>query len=67
MKAESAGVYQKNPHVLRNPRFRASEWRPADHSIETGLLVAKNLLGEDHDVEAVNIGAEYHEANVVGS
>ena len=38
----------------------------ADHSIEMGLLVAKNLLGEDHDVEAVNIGGGYHEAKVVG-
>ena len=33
----------------------------ADHSIETGLLVARNILGEEHDVEAVNIEQEYHE------
>ena len=33
----------------------------ADHSIETGLLVAKNLLGEAHDVDAVNLEPEYHE------
>lgn len=33
----------------------------ADHSIETGLLVARNLLGEEHDVDAVNVEQEYHE------
>jgi protoporphyrinogen oxidase len=33
----------------------------ADHSIETGLLVAKILLGEEHDAEAVNTELEYHE------
>lgn len=37
----------------------------ADHSIETGLLVAQNLLGESHDVDAVNTEAEYHEERVV--
>lgn len=33
----------------------------ADHSIETGLLVAQNIMGEDHDIEAVNADKEYHE------
>ena len=33
-----------------------------DHSIATGLLAARNILGADHDVWAVNIDAEYHEA-----
>jgi protoporphyrinogen oxidase len=37
----------------------------ADHSIETGILVARNLLGEDHDVDAVNVEQEYHEERVV--
>ncbi|MCL5037887.1 MAG: FAD-dependent oxidoreductase [Chloroflexi bacterium] len=32
-----------------------------DHSIETGLLAARNLLGEKHDLDAVNMDAEYHE------
>lgn len=33
-----------------------------DHSIFTGLLAARNILGaEQHDVWAVNIDAEYHE------
>jgi len=33
----------------------------ADHSIETGLLVAQNLLGERHDVDRVNADSDYHE------
>ena len=33
-----------------------------DHSIATGLLAARNVLGADHDVWAVNIDAEYHES-----
>jgi protoporphyrinogen oxidase len=37
----------------------------ADHSVETGLLVARNLLGESHDVDAVNTEREYHEEKVV--
>lgn len=37
----------------------------ADHSVETGLLVARNLLGESHDVDAVNTEQEYHEEKVV--
>ena len=37
----------------------------ADHSIETGLLVAQNLLGESHDIESVNAEPEYHEERFV--
>ena len=33
-----------------------------DHSIATGLLAARNILGADHNVWDVNIDAEYHEA-----
>ena len=33
-----------------------------DHSIATGLLAARNVTGARHDVWAVNIDAEYHEA-----
>jgi protoporphyrinogen oxidase len=38
----------------------------ADHSIETGILVAQNLLGLNHDVDAVNREQEYHEEKIVG-
>ena len=33
-----------------------------DHSIATGLLAARNVLGAEHNVWDVNIDAEYHEA-----
>lgn len=36
----------------------------ADHSIEMGLLVARNLLGEAQDVDAVNLEMQYHEEKV---
>ena len=46
-------------HIVgRGGTFR---YNNADHSVETGLLVAQNLMGEDHDVEAVNAEKEYHE------
>ena len=37
----------------------------ADHSIETGLLVAQNLLGHEHDIDAVNAESDYHEERIV--
>ncbi len=33
-----------------------------DHSIATGLLAARNVMGAHHDLWAVNIDAEYHES-----
>ena len=33
-----------------------------DHSIVTGTLAAKNIMGEKIDIENVNIDAEYHES-----
>lgn len=44
--------------IGRGGSFR---YNNTDHSIETGLLAAKNILGEHHDLEAVNAGEEYHE------
>jgi protoporphyrinogen oxidase len=32
-----------------------------DHSMLTGIYAARNILGEDHDVWAVNTEQEYHE------
>ena len=34
-----------------------------DHSMLTGLLAARNVLGETHDVWAVNSDFEYHESD----
>ncbi len=36
-----------------------------DHSMFTGLLAARNILGENHDVWAVNSDFEYHESGTV--
>lgn len=45
-------------YIGRGGSFR---YNNTDHSIETGLLAAKNILGERHDLERVNADAEYHE------
>ncbi|MDQ3778973.1 MAG: FAD-dependent oxidoreductase [Chloroflexota bacterium] len=42
-------------------RYGTFRYNNTDHSIETGLLAAKNLLGERHDLEQVNAEQEYHE------
>jgi len=44
--------------IGRGGTFR---YNNADHSIETGLLAALNLLGGEHDIDRVNADAEYHE------
>jgi len=36
-----------------------------DHSMLTGYLAAKNILGENHDLWSVNSSAEYHEGTVL--
>jgi len=42
-------------------RYGTFRYNNTDHSIETGLLAAKNLLGEHHDLDDVNADREYHE------
>jgi protoporphyrinogen oxidase len=42
-------------------RYGTFRYNNTDHSIETGLLAAKNLLGEKHDLDQVNAEQEYHE------
>ncbi len=42
-------------------RYGTFRYNNTDHSIETGLLAAKNILGEHHDLDAVNAEKEYHE------
>jgi hypothetical protein len=44
--------------VGRGGTFR---YNNADHSIETGLLAARNILGESLDVDSVNSAQEYLE------
>jgi protoporphyrinogen oxidase len=42
-------------------RAGAFRYNNADHAVETGLLAARNLLGERHDLDRVNSAAEYLE------
>ena len=42
-------------------RYGTFRYNNTDHSIETGLLAAKNVLGESHDLDRVNAEQEYHE------
>ncbi|HYH13268.1 MAG TPA: FAD-dependent oxidoreductase [Thermomicrobiales bacterium] len=57
MKDYIAGI-ENLQYIGRGGSFR---YNNTDHSIETGLLAAKNILGEKHDLEAVNADEEYHE------
>jgi protoporphyrinogen oxidase len=42
-------------------RYGTFRYNNADHSVETGLLAAKNILGERHDLDRVNAEREYLE------
>lgn len=46
-------------------RYGTFRYNNTDHSIETGLLAAENILGERHDLERVNADQEYHEIKQV--
>lgn len=46
-------------------RYGTFRYNNTDHSIETGLLAAKNVLGEQHDLDRVNADQEYHETKRV--
>jgi hypothetical protein len=49
--------------VGRNGQHR---YNNQDHSMLTGILAARNVAGEEHDVWAVNLEAEYHEEPAAG-
>jgi protoporphyrinogen oxidase len=42
-------------------RYGTFRYNNSDHSIETGLLAAKNVLGGHFDLDQVNAEKEYHE------
>lgn len=46
-------------------RYGTFRYNNTDHSIETGLLAAENILGEHHDLDRVNADQEYHEIKQV--
>lgn len=42
-------------------RYGTFRYNNTDHSIETGLLAAQNILGAHHNLDAVNADSDYHE------
>ena len=48
-------------------RYGTFRYNNSDHSIETGLLAAKNVLGGNFDLDQVNAEKEYHEIKRVPS
>ncbi|MGH7565819.1 MAG: NAD(P)/FAD-dependent oxidoreductase [Gemmatimonadota bacterium] len=44
--------------IGRNGQHR---YNNQDHSMLTGILAARNVAGEDHDIWSVNVDEEYHE------
>ena len=50
--------YENLQTVGRNGMHR---YNNSDHSMLTGLLAAKNILGEKHDLWNVNVERSYHE------
>ncbi len=55
---EFVGRFENLQYIGSAGSFR---YNNTDHSIETGLLAAKNILGEHHDLDRVNADQEYHE------
>jgi protoporphyrinogen oxidase len=55
-------TFENLQYIGRGGSFR---YNNTDHSIETGLLAAKNILGEHHDLDRVNAEKEYHEVKRV--
>lgn len=51
-------TFQNLQTVGRNGMHR---YNNSDHSMLTGLLAAKNILGEKHDLWNVNVERSYHE------
>ncbi len=56
--------FENLQYIGRGGSFR---YNNTDHSIETGLLAAKNILGERHDLDRVNADEEYHEIKRVAA
>ena len=65
-------TYRHNVDIIRNyiqtfenlqtvGRNGMHRYNNSDHSMLTGLLAAKNILGEEHDLWNVNVERSYHE------
>jgi protoporphyrinogen oxidase len=66
------GTYRNAVEVIRNfvdglgnlqlvGRKGMHKYNNQDHSMLTAMLAARNILGENHDLWAVNVDEEYHE------
>jgi protoporphyrinogen oxidase len=42
-------------------RYGTYKYNNMDHSMRTGMLAARNIMGESHDISQVNLEKEYHE------
>ena len=42
-------------------RYGTYKYNNMDHSMKTGILAARNIMGESHDLSRVNLEKEYHE------
>lgn len=47
-------------------RYGTYKYNNMDHSMKTGILAARNLMGESHDISQVNLEKEYHEEKAAG-
>ena len=54
------------PNLHLGGRNGQHRYNNQDHSMLTGILAARNVAGESHDVWAVNVDDEYHEAREGG-
>lgn len=65
-------TYRRNVEIIRNyiekfanlqtvGRNGMHRYNNSDHSMLTGLLAAKNILGEKHNLWKVNVERSYHE------
>jgi len=46
-------------------RYGTYKYNNMDHSMKTGMLAARNVMGESHDISQVNLDKEYHEEKAV--
>lgn len=46
-------------------RYGTYKYNNMDHSMKTGILAARNILGESHDIGQVNVEKEYHEEKMI--
>jgi hypothetical protein len=53
------------PNLQLAGRNGMHHYNNQDHSMLTGLLAARNMLGANYDLWKVNVDAEYHEAGEI--